>query len=68
MSAFTVYTEREVIKMAKCPICDVDLEVDDTYDFHYDTEFNMTFILNQIGHCPKCDRNYQWDECYDLIK
>ena len=52
--------------MAKCPICDVDLEVDDTYDTHYDTDFNMTLILNQIGHCPNCDRNYQWDECYDL--
>ena len=52
--------------MAKCPICDVDLEVDDTYDFHYDTEFNMTFTLKQIDHCPKCDRNYQWHECYDL--
>ena len=52
--------------MAKCPIYDVDLEVDDTYDFHYDTEFNMIFILKQIGHCSKCDRNYQWNECYDL--
>ena len=52
--------------MAKCLICDVDLEVDDTYDMHYDTDFNMTLTLNQIGHCPKCDRNYQWDECYDL--
>lgn len=52
--------------MPKCPICDVNLEVDDTYDTHYDTDFNMTLVLNQIGHCPKCDRNYQWDECYDL--
>ena len=52
--------------MAKCPICDVDLEVDDTYDTHYDTDFNMILTLNQIGHCPKCDRSYQWDECYDL--
>lgn len=52
--------------MAKCPICNVDLEVDDVYDTHYDADYNMTFILNQVGHCPKCDRNYQWDECYDL--
>lgn len=52
--------------MAKCPICDVDLEVDDTYDMHYDTDFGMTLTLNQIGHCPNCDRNYQWDKSYDL--
>ena len=43
--------------MAKCPICDVDLEVDETYDTHCDTDFNMILTLNQIGHCPKCDRN-----------
>ena len=52
--------------MAKCPICDVKLELDDTYDTHFDAEFNMTFILNQVGHCPRCDREYQWDESYDL--
>jgi hypothetical protein len=52
--------------MAKCPICNVDLEIDDTYDIHYDTDFTMTLTLNQLGHCPKCDRDYQWDECYDL--
>lgn len=41
--------------MAKCPICDVDLEVDDTYDMDYDDD-GMT--LYQIGHCSKCDREY----------
>ena len=48
---------------AKCPICDIKLEIDDTYDMEYDSE---TMVLCQVGHCPRCDRNYQWDECYDL--
>ena len=58
---------------AKCPICDIKLENDDTYDTHFDTydthfdtDFNMTLTLNQIGHCPRCKRNYQWDERYVL--
>lgn len=52
--------------MAKCPICDVNIEIDDTIDIDYDVEFNKTFTLNRVGHCPRCNRNYQWEECYDL--
>lgn len=52
--------------MAKCPICDVKLEVDDTCDIYFDADFEMTMTLTKVGHCPKCDRNYQWEEYYDL--
>ena len=52
--------------MAKCPICNVELIEDDTYDQSIDESFGMTATFNKIGHCPKCEKEYQWDICYDL--
>ena len=43
----------------KCPHCNVELEVDDTYDIDYDDD-GMT--LYQVGACPECGREYQWEK------
>ena len=50
--------------MAKCPICNVDLETDDTYDFEYDYE---GIDLRVVGHCPNCERKYPWSEFAECV-
>ena len=52
--------------MAKCPICNIELIEDDTYNSSINEHFGTTATFNKIGHCPECEREYQWDVCYDL--
>ena len=52
--------------MVKCPMCNVELIEDDTYNSSIDENFGMTASFNKVGHCPKCEKEYQWSVCYDL--
>lgn len=51
--------------MAKCLICGIELEVDDTYDMEYDEE---GIIIRQVGHCPNCDKEYQWERSAACVR
>lgn len=41
----------------KCPVCGLELEVDEVYDGYYDSEKHED---NWYGHCPKCGKKYYW--------
>lgn len=45
----------------KCPVCDLELEVDEVYDDYYDSEKREE---NWYGHCPKCGKSYHWTNVF----
>ena len=45
----------------KCPHCEVELDLDDTYDIESTYEDGEDVILHQIGTCPECGLVYQWE-------
>lgn len=45
-----------------CPVCDVELEVDEVYDG--DIGLN-TREEEWYGHCPRCGIKYHWTEVYE---
>ena len=49
--------------MVKCPHCNVELKLDETYDREI---MSWGVILYHAGHCPECEREYQWDESAEL--
>ena len=49
-----------------CPHCEVELDLDDTYDIESTYEDGEDIILHQVGTCPECDRVYQWEERMQL--
>lgn len=41
----------------KCPICGIELEVDEIYDGITDEKRREE---EWYGHCPKCGKQYRW--------
>lgn len=52
------------VRNPKCPTCNHELDVDDTYDLDYDDE---CLTLYQVGSCPICGKSYQWQRSATLV-
>lgn len=48
--------------MAKCKICNVELELDDALDAYLE---DPKVIVKEDGHCPKCGKNYIWFDYFE---
>lgn len=53
-------------KIAKCPHCNNELIVDDTYDTTTDRldDGRFAVVHNIVGHCDECGKEFQWEEIY----
>lgn len=51
------------MKIADCPYCERELEIDESYSLEIE---DIDKAINRVvGHCPNCNREFQWEEIYE---
>lgn len=47
--------------MAKCPHCNAQLQITESYDIQYEKKQYRDKVY---GICPDCETEYQWEEIF----